>query len=236
MKVAIPTRHLRATEPEATLNTETDPSNPTVSQTTGASPYVLRRPGGTETFVLIDTPGLSDTNGIEQDNQNIGTILDAANRCPSISAIILVANGTVCKFGANVRNTLSMLQGNIPDAALENIVYIMTNADVEAASNFVVSKAPFAPKCVCYMNNSAFSSDPNTWQGRARASLVDSWRASMYVIKELFDTISSMGKVATDQFATMKEQRDIVQSALHEGRLKVPNKRASTLPCLCNID
>lgn len=226
IKVAVPTKYLTPTEPEASQSTENSIHDCTRSNTVGAVPYVLRKLSNganlhDTTFVVVDTPGLADTNGVGQDDVNIGTILDAANRCPSLSAIILVANGTVSRFGNNVKVTLSRLNGNIPDIALKNIVYVMTNTPSKASSNFDVRRAPFAPKYVCYMNNSAFSSDPKEWNARARGTIVDDWRASMFVVQELMKAIVGMGQVATDQFAQMKEQRDIVKSTLHEARCKV---------------
>jgi hypothetical protein len=220
MKVAIPTRFLRATEPEGRTNSEANVHAPTESQTTRAVPYVLQDET-LGTFVLIDTPGLADTGGIHKDDENVGIILDVANRCPSLSAIILVANGTNAKFGINVRTTMSRLNGNIPDVALQNIVYILTNVALSNVSNFVVARAPFAPKYVCYMNNSAFSSDPTTWGKMSKMQNLINWMGSMHVVEKLFEGIAKMGQVSTSAFAQMREQRDVVKQALHEGRLKV---------------
>ena len=226
IKVAVPTKFLQSTEPEAEQSTERSIHDNTESNTVGSVPYVLRKITNStdlhkKTFVIVDTPGLADTNGVDQDDINIGTILDAANRCPSLSAIILVANGTVARFGNNVKVTLSRLNGNIPDIALKNIVYVMTNSATKARSNFNVEGAPFAPKYVCYMNNSAFSSDPKEWSSHTMRYLVDDWRASMYVVHELMKGIMQMGHIATDQFAQMKKQRDLVKFTLHEARCKV---------------
>ena len=43
----------------------------------------------------------------------------------------------------------------------------------------------------------------------------------MFVVQELMKGIMKMGQVSTGQFAQMKEQRDLVKSALHEARCKV---------------
>lgn len=116
IKVAIPTRFLKSTEPEAKLNTEVNIHDTTTSSTVGAVLYLFKKLANAaelnnQTFVIVDTPGLSDTGGVGQDDINIGT----TNRCPSLSAIFLVANGTVGRFRNNVKVTLSRLNGNIPE-------------------------------------------------------------------------------------------------------------------------
>jgi hypothetical protein len=185
-----------------------------------ATAYVLKD-NALGTFVLIDTPGLADTRGVEQDDNNVGIILDAAKECPSLSCIILTLNGTNCRFGLSITTTLSRLRGSIPDVALENMVFCLNNTDMKSSSNFNIEQVPFQPKVVVYMNNAFFSSDPKKWDEDDLDQMQVFWNKSMWCIAELIKEITSMGKISTTFFAQMKKQRDVVKSVLHEGRLHV---------------
>ena len=42
----------------------------------------------------MDTPGLNDTSGIEQDKVNIEKILETVQRSPEFNALVIVVNGS----------------------------------------------------------------------------------------------------------------------------------------------
>lgn len=46
---------------------------------------------------------------------------------PFISAIVLVANGSVARQTMNVRNVFTLLRGHMPDAVLTNTLGVLTN-------------------------------------------------------------------------------------------------------------
>ncbi len=221
IKVAIPTRFLKGTEPESTNNSELNVHNVTQSMTVKATAYHVKVPNVGD-FVVVDTPGLGDTAGVEQDERNIGVILDAANSCPHLNAIILVGNATNARFGLNVQATMTRLSGTIPDVALENMNYVLTMAQHPSEGNFKVEMAPFQPINVAYMNSAFFSSDPREWSPYSLKEVHQkNWRASMWVIRELFEEIKKLNPVGTGPFALMREQRDHVKHKLHESRLEI---------------
>jgi hypothetical protein len=42
----------------------------------------------------MDTPGLGDTRGIDQDDKNIDNILQTITMTPELNAIVIMMNGT----------------------------------------------------------------------------------------------------------------------------------------------
>lgn len=66
LKVAIPTEFLLYTEPEGSLATEANVRDGTRAQTKKCTPYKFDRQG--KSITVIDTPGLNDTDGPQQDD------------------------------------------------------------------------------------------------------------------------------------------------------------------------
>ncbi|KAF8648199.1 hypothetical protein AX16_006338 [Volvariella volvacea WC 439] len=100
------------------------------SQTTKASLYTVTSTDGTQIRIL-DTPGLADTRGIEQDKKHKKEINDAIKEfVTAIDAVIIMANGTVEKLGAATDYTLSVLAAMFPGSIIDNIGFIFTNSSI----------------------------------------------------------------------------------------------------------
>lgn len=63
------------------------------------------------------------------DDVHLDKILQTAGDLPYISAIILVANGSVARNTVNIKNVFSLLRSSMPDAVLENTLAVFTNCD-----------------------------------------------------------------------------------------------------------
>ena len=119
------------------------------------------------------------------DDEHLDKILEAAASLPFLSAIILVANGSVPRETMNIKNVFTLLRGNMPDAVLDNTLAVFTNCNsLTRCSNCLtvvlhwecrVSTHAFcqcrnlepkilpmriAKKHQFYTDNSAFSTDP----------------------------------------------------------------------------
>lgn len=66
-----------------------------VSQTRTCATFSFQSPNKSVKFDVIDTPGLADTKGMAQDQQNVDMILEAAKNAGSLNAVLLVVNGRV---------------------------------------------------------------------------------------------------------------------------------------------
>jgi hypothetical protein len=78
-------------------------------------------------------------------------------------------NGSHPKKSLGVKTTLTRLKGSIPDVALKNYGYMLTMQSDSSSSNLDVSKmCTVQPKFVSYIDNSAFCSDPTTWNARSK--------------------------------------------------------------------
>ncbi|KAF8703054.1 hypothetical protein RHS03_06302, partial [Rhizoctonia solani] len=99
------------------------------SQTTDATLYTVTLPGGIE-IQILDTPGLADTRGIEQDEQHKAIINKAIQEfVVEIDAVLIMANGTTERMSAATNYTLSTLTSLFPNSIIENIAFIFTHCD-----------------------------------------------------------------------------------------------------------
>jgi hypothetical protein len=107
----------------------------TKSQTTKCSTYEFKHPENIACkFIFIDTPGMSDTNGVNQDDLNIQEIVNAAIGAGSLSAIIIIASGTEARVTPTIKNTLVRLANNLPDEVVyNNLLLILTKCTKSSA-------------------------------------------------------------------------------------------------------
>lgn len=130
----------------------------------------------------------------EYDVDHLSHILETAANLPFLSAIILVANGSVARETMNIRNVFTLLRGNMPDAVLDNTLAVFTNCNSltscacpllcktakqvdRACANKKAALCPcrnLDPKVLpmrlskehlFYTDNSVFSTDPNRLDG-----------------------------------------------------------------------
>ena len=96
-------------------------------QTRHCEQYIFTDPTTNQQYLFLDTPGLSDTRGIEQNEINMNKIVEEISLLGSLTSIIIVINGSVSRLTINLRLFISYLHGTIPDIILENIIVVLTN-------------------------------------------------------------------------------------------------------------
>ncbi len=140
------------------MHSESALGDDTKSKTTKCQTYTFSHPNNNSIkFTFIDTPGLSDTKGTEQDDKNIDEIVNMAINVSSLSALIIIANGTEARITPTIRNTLVRLANNIPDVLVQrNLLLVLTKCSKVSAS---FSEETFAreiakPKVNVYYNQS----------------------------------------------------------------------------------
>ncbi|RUP48435.1 hypothetical protein BC936DRAFT_144569 [Jimgerdemannia flammicorona] len=233
IKIAISTHYYKnVTERDLYRpDSENDIENVTTSTTNGCYNYEFKDPINYRRFTFIDTPGLSDTRGIDQDKINIDRITHAAMKTGNLSAIVVVASGTEARVTASVQNTLVLLAGNLPDDITnKNLLLILTKTDRTGACfslrDFAMKVAK--PYEVFYMNNTIFSSDPATWRndGELREEVDINWQKSQRTIRKLLDTIASLQASSTQSFHKMKQARDMIMVQITAIMMDIGNLNA----------
>jgi len=228
LKIAIPTKHHHQAT-ERWKSSEKDLHDATKSKTSECSVYDFAKDGFRYNF--IDSPGLSDTAGTDQDDQHIDKIMFAAEESGTLAAIIIVINGTNARATVNLRNTLVRLKSSVPDVLLNNLLVVLTNCSVTTANFELDSLKPWTvpEQNVFHMQNSALSKPVENWinNRKLKESLGNEWRASMEEIDKIVQTIEQLGHIATDAFRDMRLKREKIKAELHGILLEV--KKLQTL-------
>ena len=216
--INIPNTFYKSTE-RGSKHTERNIADRTKAQTDKATEYKFSVNGAN--FGIIDTPGLNDTEGIEQDDANIEIIMNAAIDANNLTAIVLILNGTNARATANITSMITRFKGFLPDSIMDNIIVVFTNCHQETCNFTDLSILGFKPKQIFHMNNSAFSQDPTKWTDTTILNL--EWNKSMQTSDAISTFITSMSKVSTGDFKKIKFIRNKVKSLLHDAKLKIQN-------------
>jgi energy-coupling factor transporter ATP-binding protein EcfA2 len=112
------------------------------SQTSAAFMYQFKDSSGTQIRIL-DTPGLADTRGLEQDDAHKASIAKAIQTLvDTIDAVIVMANGTVEQLGVATDYALNTISAMFPRSIVDNIGFLFTNVDTILSFNFQMSTLP----------------------------------------------------------------------------------------------
>eukprot|EP01004_Peranema_trichophorum_P002872 NODE_1899_length_1762_cov_156.906040_g1615_i0.p1 GENE.NODE_1899_length_1762_cov_156.906040_g1615_i0~~NODE_1899_length_1762_cov_156.906040_g1615_i0.p1 ORF type:complete len:518 (+),score=55.47 NODE_1899_length_1762_cov_156.906040_g1615_i0:60-1556(+) len=216
LKVVIKTPFLSVTEPLMANNmSECNINDNTKSCTRGCWDYKFTLLDG-RIFNVIDSAGLGDTDGVEQDDQNINIIMDHVSRVGTLTAIVIIFNGSECRINSSIKMVLEKLAGNLPDEVVEkNLILVLTKTTRSGSTfNLPAFESIFSkPREVFYMDNSAFSKDPVLWRDdhELREEVEENWRRSLRTCGSLVKLVSGMQQTSTIAFQTMREKRDNIK-------------------------
>jgi AIG1 family len=112
------------------------------SQTNDAMMYTFDRRDGVQLRIL-DTPGLCDTRGLEQDKEHKKSIAEKIRaQIQMLDAVIIMANGTVERVGPGVEYALHTLASMFPRSIADNIGFMFTNVPDALSFNFQPETLP----------------------------------------------------------------------------------------------
>ncbi len=218
LKVAIPSKYnLHVTENYD--HHEHNVNDNTQSKTDSCNQYMFT--DGNFQYLFVDTPGLSDTRGTEQDSVNLCKILDAVDHLAGLTGIIIVVNGTVARLTVNLRNVIAQLRGNLPDIVMDNVIVVLTNTSRHSSSFSLAALELNGNVYPYYMQNSAFSADPNTRTSSTIQALEFEWRQSMSELKAMIKMLNTFKTKSVAAFKHMKDIRNSIKTIMHAARLEV---------------
>ncbi|XP_055356384.1 uncharacterized protein LOC129601576 [Paramacrobiotus metropolitanus] len=189
-RIAIPNEFYEATE--ACANSEYGIGDRIQSRTTKCNSYDFEVDGCH--FRFIDSPGLSNTNGMEEDAAHLREIMQTAENAGVVSVIVVVLNGTITRNTDNVRKALIRLGGSWPDVnAAENVIVVFTHCTSSSFNYNLDTLHPWIPKAenFFFVNNTVLSQDPQRWcqAPYTQQGMDEEWEQSMRAIGKLLDRV-----------------------------------------------
>ena len=179
------------------------------SCTQGSSTYSFSKKNSSYNLRFMDTPGIGDTRGIAQDDENILDICEQIQKLGWVSAIFLVVNGSEARFCSRLQYVLKKIEGIIPDDFLSNVFVLFTH--VNSKPN--VSADLFKPlglknDRIFTLNNQLFllsKEELNSEKYLKRFSL--SFTDCLDVLTVMFDSVTQCKPKITGGLKEVKEYR-----------------------------
>jgi hypothetical protein len=205
IKVAIPMKY-RPIPTENFAHSENDIDNFEMSKTTACNPYLFTDSATNKQYLFLDTPGMGDTRGVEQDEKNMQCILEAVESLGGLSAVIIIINGVATRMTSSITNVIKKMRNNLPDAVLDTVIVALTNCKKHTAGFDIKFLDLGAGKIhPFYFQNSAFSADPSKWDEHVLRCLQFDWDDSMGELGRMLRLINECAPKAITAFTDMNK-------------------------------
>ena len=112
LKIAIPCKYYPLPTEQFSHN-ELNIHDNTQSKTSDCTQYMFTDSTTNKQYIFLDTPGLSDTRGIEQNESNINEMNDAITQLGNLTSVIVIVNGSISRLTTHLRTIIACLNGNI---------------------------------------------------------------------------------------------------------------------------
>lgn len=170
-------------------------------------------------FNFYDTPGINDSGGYLADNETLNKIFECIESFEYLTALVLVLNGTQARLTVNIKNILERFHDRIPNVFYSNMILILTNCNSHTVNFESISFLNHPP--MFYMQNSAFSSDPQIWTERTIEILQRDWNISIQTMNDFIKTLVLLTPISTKSLLDLNNDRHTIRSILHESRLMI---------------
>jgi hypothetical protein len=180
---------------------------------------------------ILDTPGLADTRGHQQDEIHKKSIATEIQRnIDSVNAVLILANGTITRITVGTDYALSTLSAIFPKSLAQNIAFMFTNVSSPLSWNVVPESIPavleHAPQ---YLLNNPIAlkkkylklkEDPNKKRirGEMRKAVKASEQNALEMLVNLFDWLDGLEPQPTTEILALHECEGGTSHALAERR------------------
>lgn len=203
------------------------------SQTLSAKVYKFVSKNGV-TVSILDTPGLADTRGLAKDEEHKANIAKTIQtHMPFVTAVLILANGTLPRLGVATDYTLSVLSSIFPRSLASNIAFLFTNVSSPLAWNFDSSSLPdvlaSAPQ---YLLDNPVAMHQRLVQietagnspriiKRLKTSVETGHTNALETLVDFFNWAAERKPQATNEIISLYKQSEAIEMKLHETMSKI---------------
>ena len=193
---------------------EANTKNRSISQTLKPQTYNLSLRFGNVIYelVLIDTPGLGDVKGLDQDDSNVDLILKemSESSVSSLNAILLVLNGSNSRVSNKTKYILQKLYSLCPVTFYDKLYLLLTNTQLESNFDWKANiSISMKGDNVFTIDNLMFSSfDYTNLNPKTAIKLSNNYRECIETLSLMFDQWKKSGGSNLDDFRELKSSRD----------------------------
>lgn len=198
------------------------------SQTNSARVYTLTSVNGV-TVRILDSPGLADTRGIQQDELHKKGIAEAIQKnIDSVNAVLILANGTVPRLTVGTDYALSTLSAIFPRTLADNIGFLFTNVSSPLSWNFDPSSLPSV-----LQDNMQFLLDnpvamqkkyrqmlktnqriPDTTKKQLRQAVLAGEEKALDILVQMFDWLDGLKPQPTTDIMSLYDQSQEIETEI----------------------
>ncbi|KAK7458148.1 hypothetical protein VKT23_010056 [Stygiomarasmius scandens] len=198
------------------------------SQTNSAKLYSFTSQNGV-VIRILDTPGLADTRGIEQDEKHKKSIANViAQSITTVNAVIILANGTVPRITVGTDYALSTLSAIFPRSLANNIAFMFTNVSSPLSWNFAQDTVPpvlkNAPQFL--LDNPlalqkkylSLKDSPNTTKQLKRdmrAAVQAGEEKGLFMLVRMFDWLDGLTAQPTKEILSLYDQAQEIETQIN---------------------
>ena len=181
---------------------------------------------------LIDTPGLGDSRGIEQDQENLKKILDYIRHQKKLHGICILLKPNETRIGVLMRFCFKEILTRLHKNCINNIVFCFTNARatlytpggtlpvVEKYLREIQVSMPINKNTIYCFDNEAYrylcthNYEGIEYTSEEEESFVESWNKSVEETKRLLEYVSKLPPHYTQETMTLNQARRIILSLI----------------------
>ena len=203
------------------------------SDTTTSTKYAATF--GSFQLEVIDTPGLVDTRGEKQEQENIANIIQILRQEIFINCVCLIINGTQSRLIDAVKKVLSEIVSILPSDVLNNIIVVFTKVRDELSLEFDYCLLKIfdlqIPNDYCFTFDNPYSrlckaskSSPKTYE-KLHKCLPKDFKETHEILERMFALLKTFKPAVTIKFGEFHEISQNIRDSLANLQVQYINIR-----------
>lgn len=196
---------------------------------------------------IIDTPGLGDSRGLEQDNKFLDHVISRLKAEKFINCICLIINGQQTQLGMTSKYVFAEITAFLPREVVNNVIVVITNTSNPCDVSFdlielqtllgkpIIDNLFYIENPYCHLTKVKHSKLDKFSVAVVAEVLQKHFREANRMLDNMWSTIKCFGGVCTKSFVRTYSKRHeiegifqtLIESRKAEGGIKLAEERLS---------